>query len=62
MAWYDEAVFYRIYPIGMTGAPKKNDYGEPVKVVKTETSYEYVKAKKEKQTQKPESSAEKKSP
>ena len=29
MAWYDEAVFYHIYPIGMTGAPKKNDYGEP---------------------------------
>ena len=30
MAWYDEAVFYHIYPIGLTGAPKKNDYGEPV--------------------------------
>ncbi len=30
MAWYDEAVFYHIYPLGLTGAPKENDYGEPV--------------------------------
>ncbi len=30
MAWYDEAVFYHIYPLGLTGAPKTNDYGEPV--------------------------------
>ena len=30
MAWYDEAVFYHIYPLGLTGAPRKNDYGEPV--------------------------------
>ncbi len=30
MAWFDEAVFYHIYPIGMTGAPKKNDFSEPV--------------------------------
>lgn len=30
MAWYDEAVFYHIYPLGLSGAPKKNDYGEPV--------------------------------
>ena len=29
MAWYDEAVFYHIYPLGLTGAPKRNDYGEP---------------------------------
>ena len=29
MAWYDEAVFYHIYPLGLTGAPKLNDYGEP---------------------------------
>jgi len=29
MAWYDEAVFYHIYPLGMTGAPKENTYGEP---------------------------------
>ncbi len=30
MAWYDEAVFYHIYPLGMTGAPKLNSYSEPV--------------------------------
>ena len=29
MAWYDEAVFYHIYPLGLTGAPKQNTYGEP---------------------------------
>ena len=29
MAWYDEAIFYHIYPLGMTGAPKVNTYGEP---------------------------------
>ena len=26
MAWYDEAVFYHIYPLGLTGAPKQNAY------------------------------------
>lgn len=30
MAWYNEAVFYHIYPLGMTGAPKENPYSEPV--------------------------------
>ena len=30
MAWYDEAVFYHIYPLGLTGAPKENSYEEPV--------------------------------
>ncbi len=30
MAWYDEAVFYHIYPLGLTGAPKQNSYSEPV--------------------------------
>ena len=29
MAWYDEAIFYHIYPLGLTGAPKQNSYGEP---------------------------------
>ena len=29
MAWYDEAVFYHIYPLGLTGAPKQNSYGAP---------------------------------
>ena len=28
--WYDEAVFYHIYPLGMTGAPKVNDKEEVV--------------------------------
>lgn len=30
MSWYNEAVFYHIYPLGLTGAPMQNDYGEPV--------------------------------
>ncbi len=30
MAWYDESVFYHIYPLGLTGAPKQNSYSEPV--------------------------------
>ena len=30
MAWYDEAIFYHIYPLGLVGAPEKNPYGEPV--------------------------------
>lgn len=29
MAWYDEAVFYHIYPLGLCGAPKQNSYGAP---------------------------------
>ncbi|MBQ9031458.1 MAG: alpha-amylase [Parasporobacterium sp.] len=35
MAWYEEAVFYHIYPLGLTGAPQKNDYQEPVHRLKT---------------------------
>ncbi len=35
MAWYDEAVFYHIYPLGMTGAPKQNSYSEPVHRINT---------------------------
>ncbi len=30
MAWYDEAVFYHIYPLGLCGAPKQNSYEAPV--------------------------------
>ncbi|MDO4459455.1 MAG: alpha-amylase family glycosyl hydrolase [Clostridia bacterium] len=30
MSWYDEAVFYHIYPLGLLGAPKQNPYGESV--------------------------------
>lgn len=29
MAWYQDAVFYHIYPLGLTDAPKNNDYGMP---------------------------------
>ncbi len=35
MAWYNEASFYHIYPLGLTGAPKQNDYGEPVSRLNT---------------------------
>ena len=28
MAWYDEAIFYHIYPFGLTNSPKENNYGE----------------------------------
>jgi cyclomaltodextrinase len=30
MAWYDEAVYYQIYPLGLLGAPAENDYGPVV--------------------------------
>lgn len=30
MAWYDESVFYHIYPLGLSGAPALNDYGDVV--------------------------------
>ena len=29
MAWYEEAVFYHIYPLGLLGTPENNAYGEP---------------------------------
>lgn len=29
MAWYEEAVFYHIYPLGLTGAPTENSYSAP---------------------------------
>ena len=35
MAWYTEAIFYHIYPLGMTGAPKENSYSEPVSRLNT---------------------------
>ena len=28
--WYNEAVFYHIYPLGLVDAPKQNSYEEPV--------------------------------
>ena len=30
MAWYEEAVFYHIYPLGLLGAPEFNDHNQPV--------------------------------
>lgn len=30
MAWYDEAIFYHIYPLGLCDAPKENAYTAPV--------------------------------
>ena len=30
MSWYNEGIFYHIYPLGLTGAPKENDYGTAV--------------------------------
>jgi len=39
MAWYDEAVFYHIYPLGLTGAPKQNEYKEPVNRMKDITPW-----------------------
>ena len=30
MSWYNEAIFYHIYPLGLTDAPKQNEYTEPV--------------------------------
>ena len=35
MAWFNEACFYHIYPLGMTGAPKENSYSEPVSRLNT---------------------------
>ena len=35
MSWYNEAIFYHIYPLGLTGAPKTNDYGAPVSRLNT---------------------------
>ena len=35
MVWYKEAVFYHIYPLGLTGAPEKNDYSAPVSRLRT---------------------------
>lgn len=35
MSWYNEAIFYHIYPLGLTGAPKHNDYNAPVSRLNT---------------------------
>ena len=39
MPWYEQAVFYHIYPLGLTGAPAKNPYGEPVHRLNTLSSW-----------------------
>ncbi len=39
MAWHDEAVFYHIYPLGLTGAPKENFYEKPVHRLNTLTPW-----------------------
>lgn len=35
MAWFDDAIFYHIYPLGLTGAPAQNPYGQPVSRLNT---------------------------
>lgn len=39
MSWYNEAIFYHIYPLGLTGAPKHNDYSAPVSRLNTLLSW-----------------------
>ena len=39
MAWYDEAIFYHIYPLGLTGAPASNAYEGPDNRFPTLTSW-----------------------
>lgn len=44
MAWYDEAVFYHIYPLGLLDAPKQNSYSKPVHRLKELNSWiEHIK-------------------
>lgn len=45
MAWYDEAVFYHIYPLGLTGAPAINEYSAPVSRINM--LYDWIKHIKE---------------
>ena len=35
MNWYNEAVFYHIYPLGLCSAESENSYGEPVHRLRT---------------------------
>ena len=35
MSWYNETIFYHIYPLGLTGAPKTNDYSASVSRLNT---------------------------
>lgn len=44
MAWYDEAVFYHIYPLGLLDAPRENSYGEVVhRFRKLDSAIEHIK-------------------
>lgn len=45
MAWYDEAIFYHIYPLGLTGAEKINEYRSPA--ARLDGLYDWVKHIKE---------------
>ena len=35
MSWAENAVFYHIYPLGLCGAPERNEYGAPVPRLRT---------------------------
>ncbi len=35
MPWYERSVFYHIYPLGLTGAPRENPFGAPVSRLRT---------------------------
>ena len=35
MSWTEQAIFYHIYPLGLTGAPQYNEYGETVHRIHT---------------------------
>ncbi len=42
MAWYDEAVFYHIYPLGLVGAPKNNDFNNEEIVHRLRDIYPWI--------------------
>lgn len=42
MAWYDEAVFYHIYPLGLVGAPKNNDFNREEIVYRLRDIYPWI--------------------
>ena len=42
MAWYDEAVFYHIYPLGLVGAPKNNDFNREEIVHRLRDIYPWI--------------------
>lgn len=42
MKWYDEAVFYHIYPLGLVGAPKNNDFNNEEIVHRLRDIYPWI--------------------